>query len=117
MSHTAPASATRLHVLHDSTLPGARHSSMNASNILVAWTLERDGDSARCVLGSVGDRVELHISMSHDVVLSQRCGSPEQAAAVSDAWWMALVSRGWLAVGTSVAIKPKLDRRQPVQRQ
>ena len=111
MPHTAPASAPRLHARHDSTLTGAHHSSMSASNIVVAWTLQRDGDAARCVLGAVGDRVELHISMSHDVVLSERCSSPEQAAAVSDAWWMALVNRGWLTVGGSVDITPNLDRR------
>lgn len=44
----------------------------------------------------VGDRVELHISMIHDVVMSQRCNSPEQASAISGAWRNALVSRGWL---------------------
>jgi hypothetical protein len=82
-----------------------------APNAVVAWTLQREGDFARCLLGVVGDRVELHIAMTHDVVMSQRCNSPEQASAISGAWRNALVSRGWLTDEAIVTVKPKSDRR------
>jgi hypothetical protein len=65
------------------------------AKVLVRWTLERSGQTAQCVLQTVGDTLELHISMTEDVVLSQQCRGPEQAYALSQAWWAALVERGW----------------------
>jgi len=73
--------------------------------------LRRSGDSARCVLRAIGDRVELHITMTDEVVMSQQCGSPEQADVVSRAWWSSLIDRGWIEEPSSVMLRPKDDRR------
>jgi hypothetical protein len=73
----------------------------------IAWTLHRSQDSARCVLRAVGDRVQLHITMTHEVVMSQQCSGPDQAAAISSAWWLALVNRGWIGDRATVTIKAK----------
>ena len=86
------------------SLPGS-------TNALVSWTLRRAGDSARCVLRTIGDRVELHITMTDEVVMSQQCGGPEQAYAVSRSWWSALIDRGWIEEPSSVMLRPKDDRR------
>jgi len=59
----------------------------------------------------VGDRIELHISMTRDVVMSQQCNGPDQAAAISNAWWLALINRGWIEDHADVTIKAKPDRR------
>jgi hypothetical protein len=76
-----------------------------------AWALRRSQDAARCVLCTVGDRIELHISMTHDVVMSQQCIGPDQAAAISNAWRVALINRGWIEEHADVTIKAKPDRR------
>lgn len=77
----------------------------------VAWMLRRHHESARCVVCTVGDRVELHITMTHDVVMTQQCSGPDQAAAISNAWWMALLKRGWIDATSEVTLEPKVDRR------
>jgi hypothetical protein len=76
----------------------------------IAWTLYRAQDVAQCLLSAVGDRIELHITMTLDVVMSQQCSGPEQAAAVSSAWRLALVNRGWVD-GRIATVRAKLDRR------
>jgi hypothetical protein len=73
----------------------------------ITWTLHRSRDSARCVLQALGDRVELHITMTHDVVMSQQCSGLDQAMAVSHAWWRALVNRGWISDQGRVSVRPK----------
>ena len=77
----------------------------------VAWMLRRHHESARCVVCTIGDRVELHITMTHDVVMTQQCSGPEQAAAISNAWWVALMKRGWIDATSEVVLEPKADRR------
>ena len=62
---------------------------------MVTWTLRNGVDSARCALYEVGDRVDLHIQMTDEVVISQRCPDPQQARALSEAWRAAFLSRGW----------------------
>ena len=81
-----------------------------ASDRQVVWRLRRGNDLAWCILQPVGDRVELHITMAHDVVMSQRCNGPEQASATSTLWRSALVERGWVDAHVP-AVKPKPDRR------
>ena len=76
------------------------------------WTLHRRADSARCVLCAIGDRVELQITMAHEVVMSQQCSGPDEAAAISSAWWLALVNRGWVDHTAGVIVRPKPDRRR-----
>jgi len=76
----------------------------------VVWRLRRGNDLAWCVLQPVGDRVELHITMAHDVVMSQRCNGLAQASATSTLWRSALVERGWVDAHVP-AVKPKPDRR------
>lgn len=68
---------------------------VDSANAAVAWTLRRRGDSARCILCSIGDRVELHITMREEVLVSQQCRGAEQAAFVSNTWLAALLTRGW----------------------
>jgi hypothetical protein len=77
----------------------------------VSWRLQRAGDSAQCCLRTVGDRVELHITMTHDVVMSQQCRGPEEVSAISHAWWSALVERGWVEHESHVTLRAKRDRR------
>jgi len=93
----------------------SRHLPLNErrgpSDRQVAWRLRRGADSAWCILRAVGDRVELHITMAHDVVMSQHCSSPEHASATSDLWRAALIERGWVDANAPVALKPKPDRR------
>lgn len=88
----------------DGPLPGL-------SGTVVSWRLQRAGDRAQCLLQTVGDRVELHIRMTHDVVMSQQCSGPEQALAISRLWWSALVDRGWVEHGSHVTVRAKRDRR------
>lgn len=76
-----------------------------------AWKFEQSGESAHCVLRAVGDRVELHISMSDEVVMSQQCRDREEASAVARAWWSALMNRGWVEQAPDVTLRPKPDRR------
>jgi hypothetical protein len=85
--------------------------SPGSSKTRVAWRLHRDGHSARCVICTVGDRVELHITMTYDVVMFQQCKGPEQASAISTAWWSALIDRGWTEGDPCVTLRPKVDRR------
>ena len=77
----------------------------------IAWTLRRRQESARCVLSAIGDRVELRITMTRDVVMSQQCSGPDHATALANTWWMALVSRGWIEDDAEVLIMRKGDRR------
>jgi hypothetical protein len=63
------------------------------------------------VLRAIGDRVELHITMTHEVVMSQQCGGPEQAYVVSKTWLSALIDRGWIEDPASVTLRPRDDRR------
>jgi hypothetical protein len=81
------------------------------SGTLASWTLQRAGHSAQCLLRTVGDRVELHITMTHDVVMSQQCSGPEEALAISRVWWSALVDRGWVEHGSHITLRAKRDRR------
>jgi hypothetical protein len=81
------------------------------SDTLTSWRLQRADNSAHCLLRTVGDRVELHITMAHDVVMSQQCSGPDQALAVSRAWWSALVDRGWVERHAEVTLRAKRDRR------
>ena len=76
-----------------------------------AWQLRHRDAFARCILRSIGDRVELHIAMSHDVVMSQQCAGPEQASAIARAWRAALIERGWEETDATVIVRPKRDRR------
>lgn len=69
-----------------------KHDSPNA---VVVWTLWKAGQPAQCIVCPVGDRVELHITMTEEVVVSQQCRGPEQAAFLSNTWLEALKSRGW----------------------
>jgi len=75
------------------------------------WQLRRRDAFARCILRNIGDRVELHIAMSHDVVMSQQCAGPEQASAIARAWRAALIERGWVETDSTVLVRPKRDRR------
>jgi hypothetical protein len=88
----------------------------DTSNARIAWQLRRDDASARCLLLSSDDRVELHITITHDVVMSQQCSGREQAEAVSSAWWSALVERGWSDTTSRVTVIPKRDRRASYER-
>jgi hypothetical protein len=81
------------------------------SGTVASWRLQRAGHSAQCLLRTVGDRVELHITMTHDVVMSQQCSGPEEALAISRVWWSALVDRGWVEHGSHVSLRAKPDRR------
>ena len=77
----------------------------------VSWRLQRAGGSAQCLLYSAGPRVELHITMTYHVVMSQPCTGPQEASAISNAWWSALVDRGWVEHESRVTLRPKRDRR------
>jgi hypothetical protein len=81
------------------------------SSARVSWRLRRADDSAQCLLRTVGDRVDLHITMTHDVVMSQQCSGPGQALAMSRVWWSALVDRGWVEYQSDVTLRAKRDRR------
>jgi len=81
------------------------------SGTVATWRLRRAGHSAHCLLRTVGDRVELHITMTHDVVMSQQCSGPEEALALSRVWWSALVDRGWVEHGSHVSVRARRDRR------
>jgi hypothetical protein len=70
-------------------------SSRQSPDAIVAWTLRKAEHRAECVLRSVGDRIELHIRMQEDVLVSQHCRGPEQAEFVSNTWFAALTARGW----------------------
>jgi len=83
----------------------------DASDRRLAWRLRRGADSAWCIVRTLGDRVELHITMAHDVVMSQRCNDSAQASATSNSWRAALLERGWVDANSPVALKPKVDRR------
>ena len=69
--------------------------SLDSPDAAVAWTLRKGGDSAQCILCPIGDRVELHIKMKEEVIVSQHCRGPVQAAFVSNSWLAALTTRGW----------------------
>jgi hypothetical protein len=69
--------------------------SIDSPTAAIAWTLHKGHDSAQCVLCPLGDRIELHIRMKEEVIVSQHCRGPEQAAFVSNAWFGALITRGW----------------------
>ena len=84
---------------------------VHSSTQIDVWHLQRNDASARCVLRNIGDRLELHIAMTDDVVLSQQCAGPEQASAISARWRTALVERGWVEAAP-IALKPKEDRRR-----
>lgn len=88
-----------------------RVDSLGSLNIQVAWRLRRDTDSARCVVCTVGDRVELHITMTQDVVMSQQCTGPAHASAIAYAWWSALIDRGWVEGESNPTLRAKADRR------
>jgi hypothetical protein len=83
------------------TSPGRRlfwsdpQSSCDALHAVVAWTLRKSPHWAQCVLYSIGDRVELHIRMTEEVIVSQYCRGSEHAAFVADVWFGALIARGW----------------------
>jgi hypothetical protein len=77
----------------------------------VSWRLQRAGGSAQCLLHTVRHRVELHITMTHHVVMSQQCTGPQEASALFNAWWSALVDRGWVEHESRVTLRPKRDRR------
>lgn len=100
---------------------GSRHMSLNesraSSDRQVAWRLRRGDDSAWCVLRPVGDRVDLHITMTDDVVMSQHCSGPDHATATSNLWRTALIERGWVDANPRVTLKPKPDRRIHVNAQ
>ena len=83
----------------------------DSSDRRLLWRLRRGADSAWCIVRTTGDRVELHITMAHDVVMSQRCNNPAQASATSNSWRAALIERGWVDATTPVALEPKVDRR------
>jgi hypothetical protein len=68
---------------------------LNSPDALVVWTLCKAGHLAHCIVCPVGDRVELHITMTEQVIVSQQCRGQEQAAFVSNTWLEALRSRGW----------------------
>ncbi len=61
----------------------------------VVWTLHRASDLAQCLLCPVGDRIEFHIRMTDEIVVSQHCSGPEHALFVANVWWSALIARGW----------------------
>jgi hypothetical protein len=61
----------------------------------VAWTLRKGDDCAQCVLCPLGDRIELHIRMKEEILVSQHCRGPEHATFVSHTWFAALRTRGW----------------------
>jgi len=83
----------------------------DSSDRRLAWRLRRGADSAWCIVRTVGDRVELHITMAHGVVMSQRCNDSTQASATSNLWRAALIERGWIDADPPVLLKPKADRR------
>jgi len=58
---------------------------------------------ALCVLWPVGDRVELRINMTDEVVVSQGCLAAGQAEDLSHAWLAALLARGWREAAASEA--------------
>jgi hypothetical protein len=99
----------------------SRHMPLNEcrapSDRQVAWRLRRGADSAWCILRAVGDRVDLHITMAHDVVMSQHCSGLEHAIATSSLWRTALIERGWVDANSPVALKPKTDRRMKLDTQ
>lgn len=97
------------HRTSSETPPSARSSGSIDSH--VSWRLQRVGDSAQCFLRTVGDRVELHITMTHHIVMSQQCSGPEEVSAISHAWWSALVDRGWFERPSHVTLRAKRDRR------
>ena len=86
--------------------------SLGSLNIQIACRLRRDTDSARCVVCTVGDRVELRITMTHDVVMTQQCTGPAHASAIAQAWWSALIERGWVEGESIPTLRAKADRRR-----
>jgi hypothetical protein len=54
--------------------------------------------------------VDLHITMTDDVVMSQHCSGPEHATATSNLWRTALIERGWVDANSQV-LTPRSDRR------
>jgi hypothetical protein len=100
---------------------GARDARMietrDCSDRRIAWRLRRGADSAWCVVRAVGDRVELHITMAHDVVMSQSCSGPAQASVTASLWRAALIERGWVDANAPVSLKPKVDRRSRLKTQ
>lgn len=82
----------------------------------VSWRLQRPGGSAQCLLHTARHRVELHITMAHHVVMSQQCTGLQEASALSNAWWSALVNRGWVEHESRVTLRPKRDRRSSAAR-
>jgi hypothetical protein len=98
--------------LSEPTRGGHRPSDPHASpRTRLAWRLQRGADAARCVICTVSDRVELHITMTRDLVMSQQCKGPDQASAISSAWWSALIDRGWIEAESHWILRPKTDRR------
>jgi hypothetical protein len=83
----------------------------------IAWEMRRDGELAQCILRTLRDRVELHMWMTHDVVMSQSYSGPEQASAISAAWRRALTHRGWIEAESPVTVRLKPDRRRRQARQ
>jgi hypothetical protein len=63
--------------------------------VTVVWTLRRATDLAQCLLYTLGDRIEFHIRMTDEIVVSQHCSGLEHAQFVANLWWSALVARGW----------------------
>lgn len=98
-------------LLPDSTRDAPAAECDDSPDRRVAWQLRRGGDSAWCIVRTLGDRVELHIAMAHDVVMSQRCSNATQASATSNLWRAAMVERGWVDANAPVTLKPKVDRR------
>ena len=117
MARTMSDRVTQVISRHVRRGPGAtsvRPSDLRSSvapGMVCSWRLQRSGDSAHCVLRALGDRVELHIAMSDEVVMSQQCRDREEASAVAHAWWSALLDRGWVEQASDVTVRAKRERR------
>jgi hypothetical protein len=66
-----------------------------SADAVIVWTLWKAGRPAQCIICPVGDRVELHITMTEEVVVSQQCRGQEHVDFLSNTWLEALKSRGW----------------------
>lgn len=96
-AHTVSLMAPHDFSDHAGTRSGGGSLSEPSTPTVIAWTLRRAGDVAECRCRTIGARIELDLTMSDTVIVSQPCSGPDRAAFVSNVWRKALIQCGWRA--------------------
>jgi hypothetical protein len=60
------------------------------------WTMERGESTARCVLRSMSDGLELRVLMDGTILKFERCDHYDEAFALAERWRGRLMDRGWM---------------------